>query len=100
VTIRIGPALESLRELEPGVDFAYVDADKPGYPAYYEALVELLRPGGVMVLDNMLRGGRVLDPQDDGSRAVDELNRRIAADARVESVLLALHDGVTVARRR
>jgi caffeoyl-CoA O-methyltransferase len=59
-----------------------------------------LREGGLLVLDNTLRGGRVLDPQDDGARAMAELNDRIAADERVESVLLGLSDGVTIARKR
>ncbi len=102
VSIEVGPALEALQRLpdEPHVDFVYVDADKPGYPGYYDALIGRLRPGGVMVLDNMLLSERVLDPQDDRTRAIDGLNRRIAADERAESVLLALNDGVTVVRRR
>ena len=59
-----------------------------------------MRPGGVIVLDNTLLGGRVLDPQDERGEVMDELNERIAADERVESVLLGLSDGVTLARRR
>ena len=80
---------------EPHVDLAYVDADKTGYPAYYDALVPRLRPGGVLVLDNTLLRGRVLDPQDERSTVMAELNERIAADDRVDSVLLGLSDGVT-----
>jgi caffeoyl-CoA O-methyltransferase len=99
VTIRIGPALEHLGELTE-IDFAYVDADKGGYPAYYDALVPKLRPGGVLVLDNTLRGGRVIDPQDEQARGMAELNDRIAADPRAESVLLGLGDGMTIVRRR
>jgi caffeoyl-CoA O-methyltransferase len=102
VTVEVGPALPALERLpaEPHVDLAYVDADKPQYPAYYEALVPRMRPGGVIVLDNMLLRGRVLDPQDDRAKAVAELNERIDADERVDSVLLGLSDGVTLARRR
>jgi caffeoyl-CoA O-methyltransferase len=102
VTIQIGPALPALERLPetPHVDLAYVDADKTGYPDYYEALVPRLRPGGLLVLDNMLRGERVLDPQDESTRITADLNERIAADERVESVLLGLSDGLTLARRR
>jgi caffeoyl-CoA O-methyltransferase len=99
VTIRVGPAAEHLSELE-AIDFAYIDADKGGYPAYYETLIERLRPGGVLVLDNTLRGNAVLDPQDDTSRTMAALNERIAADDRADSVLLGFGDGVTIVRRR
>src|SRR3954468_18149188 len=102
VTIELGPAAESLKRLpeEPRVDLAYVDADKGGYPVYYDLLLPRLRPGGVMVLDNTLRGGRVIDPQDDPSRTMAALNDRIASDERVDSVLLGLADGMTLIRRR
>ena len=102
VTIQHGPATDGLAALpdEPHVDLAYVDADKTGYPAYYDALVPRLRPGGVLVLDNTLLRGRVLDPQDDRAKTMAELNERIAADERVDAVLLGLSDGVTLARRR
>jgi caffeoyl-CoA O-methyltransferase len=100
VTVEVGPALEALRRIDGPIDFAYVDADKPAYPDYYEALVPLVRPGGLIVLDNTLLGERVLDPQDDRSRVMAELNAQIAADERVESVLLGLSDGVTLALKR
>ena len=102
VTVQLGPATDGLSRLpdEPHVDLAYVDADKTGYPGYYDALVPRLRPGGVLVLDNTLLRGRVLDPQDERSTVMAELNERIAADDRVDSVLLGLSDGVTLARRR
>jgi caffeoyl-CoA O-methyltransferase len=99
VTIRVGPAIEGLRDVGE-VGFAYVDADKDGYPAYYDAVVPRLRPGGVLALDNMLRGGRVLDPQDASVRVTAELNDRIAADPRVHSVLLGLRDGLTLVTPR
>jgi caffeoyl-CoA O-methyltransferase len=99
VTIRLGPAQEGLRDTGE-LDFAYVDADKDGYPAYYDAIVPRLRPGGVLVLDNMLRGGRVVDPGDGSARVTAELNDRIAADPRVDSVLLGLRDGLTIVTPR
>jgi caffeoyl-CoA O-methyltransferase len=95
VTIEVGPAAEGIAAMG-NVDFAYVDADKGGYPAYYDALVPRLNPGGVLVLDNTLLGGRVLDPGDDRGRGMAELNARIAADPRVDSVLLGLSDGLTI----
>ncbi len=104
IDLVIAPALQTLRALpaEPELDLAFVDADKAGYPAYYEELVPRLRPGGLIVLDNVFLGGRVLDPAFDGAdhRAVRELNAFVAADPRVEAVMLPLRDGVTVARRR
>ena len=102
MTIQLGPATEGLAQLPdtPHVDLAYIDADKTGYPGYYDALLPRLRPGGMLVLDNTLLGGRVLDPQDDRSTVMAELNERIAADESVDAVLLGLSDGVTLVRRR
>jgi caffeoyl-CoA O-methyltransferase len=102
VTIEVGPAQQALERLPevPHIDLAYVDADKTGYPAYYDALVPRLRPGGVIALDNMLLGERVLDHTNERGRQMNALNEKIAADERVESVLLGLSDGVTLARRR
>jgi caffeoyl-CoA O-methyltransferase len=99
VTIEVGPAADRLARVE-SVDFAYIDADKPGYPAYYETLIERLRAGGVLVLDNMLRRNQVIDPQDETSRVIADLNERIARDERADSVLLGFGDGVTIVRRR
>ena len=80
VTITLGPAEEGLATLpdEPHIDLAYVDADKTGYPAYYDALVPRLRPGGVLVLDNTLLGNRVLAPEDERAQTMAALNERIA----------------------
>jgi caffeoyl-CoA O-methyltransferase len=100
VTIRLGPALEGLSALGDSIDFAYVDADKDGYPAYYDALVPKLAPRGLLLLDNMLRGGRVLDPPDESTKITADLNARIAGDARVDSVLLGLRDGLTLVTPR
>ena len=84
------------------VDFAFIDADKSGYPTYYEELVPRMRQGGLIVLDNVLRGGRVVDPaaQSAEDRAIRQINDTITADSRVQSVMLPLRDGVTLVRKR
>ncbi len=82
------------------LDFAFIDADKAGYPAYYEEIVTRMRPGGLIVLDNMLRDGRVLDPQNDDDRAIVAMNAALVADDRVDVVLLPVRDGVSLARVR
>lgn len=106
VEIRVGPALGTLEALtteggEP-FDLAFIDADKEGYDAYYEHCVELLRPGGAIVVDNTLRGGDVLaeDPDNAGTKVVRALNERIAADDRVDIAMLTVADGITIARKR
>jgi caffeoyl-CoA O-methyltransferase len=102
IELRIAPAVETLRSLptEPYLDFAFVDADKTGYASYVEEIVPRLRPGGLMVLDNMLWSGEVLDPQDDNGRAVAALNDALRADDRLDVVLLPVRDGVSLARKR
>jgi caffeoyl-CoA O-methyltransferase len=104
IDLRLGPALETLRELpadEP-FDFAFVDADKAEYPDYYEECLRLLRPGGVVMLDNVLRGGQVADPEDDDPRtaATREVNERAIADERVDVAMLGVADGITLALKR
>jgi caffeoyl-CoA O-methyltransferase len=102
IELRLGPALDSLRALpaEPTFDLAFVDADKTGYAAYVDELHPRLRPNGVVLLDNTLRGGHVLEPRSDDDRAIAALNARLAADPRWETVLLPLADGLTMLRRR
>ncbi len=104
IELRIGPAADTLAALppDPVVDFAFIDADKVGYPRYYEELVTRTRPGGLLVLDNVLRGGRVVDPayQDEADVVMRQVNDTIVADERVESVMLPVRDGVTLARRK
>lgn len=101
VEVRVGPALESLRAMteENTVDFAFIDADKPSYPDYYEEVVRLLRPGGLAMVDNVFRGGAVIDPEadDESTRAIRTLNDRIASDERVQSSMLGVADGITLA---
>ena len=102
IKLRIAPAVETLQALpvEPSLDFAFIDADKIGYPAYVEEILPRMRPGGLMVLDNMLRDGRVLDPESDDDRAIHALNEALVADDRVDVVLLPVRDGVSLARKR
>jgi caffeoyl-CoA O-methyltransferase len=104
IELAIGPAIETLRALpaDPPIDLAFIDADKAGYPAYYRELLARLRPGGVIALDNTLLGGRVLDPayQEEHHQAMRRLNDLIAADERVEAIMLTMRDGLTVARKR
>ena len=100
--IRLGPASESLRAMpeEPVFDLAFIDADKTGYPEYYELVLPRVRTGGLILLDNMLRSGRVTEPESDADRVIDELNRRIHADERVDLALVLVADGLTFARKR
>ncbi|HSJ00310.1 MAG TPA: class I SAM-dependent methyltransferase [Patescibacteria group bacterium] len=103
VELRIGPAVESLGQLEDdSFDLAFIDADKPSYDAYYSGCLRVVRPGGLILIDNVLQSGRVTDPaaDDDNVRAIRALNERIAADERVDFVLLPLADGLTMARVR
>jgi caffeoyl-CoA O-methyltransferase len=104
IELRLGPALDTLRALpaEPVFDLAFIDADKGNYPLYYEELVARLRPGGLIILDNVLRGGEVADPavQNNGAVAMRHLNDLIVGDDRVESVMLPVRDGVTLTRKR
>ena len=104
IDLRLGPALDTLRALprEPGFDFAFIDADKPNYLNYYEEILKRLRPGGVIVADNVLWFGNVVNPDDDSeqTRAIRAFNDALARDARVECAMLPLSDGVTIARKR
>jgi caffeoyl-CoA O-methyltransferase len=103
IDLRIGPALETLRSLpaDETFDLAFVDADKQGYAAYYDEILPRLRPGGLLLADNTLWGGRVLGDgdQDDHTVAIRAFNDRVAADARVRVVLLPIGDGVSLIQR-
>lgn len=102
VEVRLAPALDTLRELsaEEPFDFAFIDADKTSYPDYYEEVLRLLRPGGVMVLDNVLLGGRVLSRDDDAAKAMSRLNSEISQDERVDCAMVGVADGITLVRKR
>ncbi|GAA4473717.1 O-methyltransferase [Phytohabitans houttuyneae] len=107
IRLRVGDATVTLPALEDelgagGVDLTFIDADKRNYRAYYEAALTLTRPGGLIVLDNTLFFGRVVDPaaQDPDTVAIRELNAFLHGDERVEISLLVMADGITLARRR
>ena len=103
VDLRIGPAVESLRELDDDAfDLAFIDADKIGYDAYYEECLRVVRPGGLILIDNVLQGGRVVEAtaDDENVTAIRALNEKIAADERVDMTLLPVADGLTMARVR
>jgi caffeoyl-CoA O-methyltransferase len=100
IKLLMGPALDTLRRLSGPFDFAFLDADKQNYPRYYERILELLGPGGILAVDNVLWSGRVLDPRDEETRAIHELNERARRDPRVEVALLTVRDGVLLVRKR
>ncbi len=107
IDLRVAPAAETLDQLladgeQAAYDFAFVDADKAGYDGYYERLLRLVRPGGVIAFDNTLWGGKVLDQdaEDEDTLALQALNVKLAGDQRITLCLLPVADGVTLARRR
>ena len=104
IELRIAPALDTLAALpkERRIDFAFIDADKANYIAYYEAILERLRPGGLIVADNVLWNGAIVDPEanDDNTLALRRFNDHVAADDRVDRVMLPVSDGLTLARLR
>jgi caffeoyl-CoA O-methyltransferase len=100
ITVRMGPALETIATLSPPIDFVFLDADKGNYPRYYDAVLPLMPSGGLLVADNVLWSGRVLDPKDDSDRAIAGFNERVLHDPRVEKVLLTVRDGMTLVRKR
>ena len=101
IEIREGPALETLPRLSGPFDLVFIDADKPNYRSYYEAVLPLLADSGLIVVDNTLWGGRVLDSEDQSANtlAIRELNDFLAADERVTCVQLPVRDGITIVRR-
>jgi caffeoyl-CoA O-methyltransferase len=104
IDLRLGPAVETLRQLpqEPVFDFAFIDADKKGYAVYWDEVVRRLRPGGLVAVDNVLWDGDVVRPeaQDEDVTAIRAFNESVLRDERVESVMLAVADGLTLARKR
>ena len=104
IDLRIAPALDTLRALPASapIDLAFIDADKTSYRAYYEELLPRLRPNGLVLFDNVLWSGAVADPADrsENTEAIRALNDFVARDQRVESVMLPIADGLTIARKR
>ena len=101
IEIRLGPATETLKGLEGPFDIVFIDADKPGYIDYYEAALPLLADDGLLIADNVLWSGRVLeDDGDDSTQAIKRFNEHVRADDRVTSVMLTVRDGMTLVRKR
>jgi caffeoyl-CoA O-methyltransferase len=104
VEIITGPALETLRQLpeREHFDLVFVDADKTGYPDYFEEALKRTRKGGLLLLDNMLKDGRVLDPEpdDESTNTIVALNKKLAGDERIDIAMVAIADGITIARKR
>ncbi len=103
IDLRLAPATETLATLDDdSFDLSFIDADKPNYDAYYEGCLRVVRPDGLILIDNVLWSGDVADPavDNDNVRAIRALNAKIAADERVDHVLLPLADGLTMARLR
>ena len=103
IELALSPAADTLRRLpeEVCIDFAFIDADKTGYRTYYEEILKRLRPNGLIAIDNVLWNGQVVraDDQSDDTRAIRALNDFVAADARVQAVLIGVSDGITLARK-
>jgi caffeoyl-CoA O-methyltransferase len=104
IELRIAPALDTLRSLPETeeIDLVFIDADKPGYAAYWAELVPRVRPGGLLLADNVLWSGRIADPDatDRDTTALRAFNDLVAADDRIDAVVLTAFDGLTIARRR
>ncbi len=100
IEIRMGPALETIATLSGPFDMVFIDADKTNYSNYYEAALPLLRPGGLIVADNVLWSGTVLNPETEDARAIVAFNSRVQNDERVENVLLTVRDGMMLVWKR
>jgi caffeoyl-CoA O-methyltransferase len=101
IEIRLGPALETVRELERPFDLVFIDADKPNYVNYYEAALPLLADDGLLIADNVQWSGRVVEEDgDESTRAIKEFNEHVRSDSRVRSVMLTVRDGMTLVQLR
>lgn len=104
ITLKLGPAAETLRDLPASAtfDFAFIDADKPNYDFYYEEVLKRLRPSGLILLDNVIWSGQVINAADksESTEAIRKINDLIAADNRVEAVMIAISDGITIACKK
>jgi caffeoyl-CoA O-methyltransferase len=100
IRIAMGPALETIKTLKAPIDLVFIDADKVNYSNYFEAVLPFLPQNGLMVADNTLWSGSVLDPRDDAGRALAAFNDKVARDERVEKVLLTVRDGMMLIRKK
>lgn len=100
ITILMGPALETIAKMTEPFDMIFIDADKANYPRYYEECLNLLKPKGLIAVDNVLWSGKILDPQDEDSFAIDSFNKKVTEDDRVENVCLTIRDGLMLIRKK
>jgi caffeoyl-CoA O-methyltransferase len=100
IHLKLAPASDTIPALQGPFDFVFIDADKPGYIKYWDAVLPIVRSGGVIVADNVLWSGRVIDPKEESDRALAAFNDHVRRDERVECVMLPIRDGVTVAVKR
>jgi len=100
ITIRMGPALETIKTLSSPFDLVFIDADKPNYSNYYQACFPLVKSGGLIVGDNVLWSGKVLDPKDDDTRAIVAFDQLVQSDLRVANVCLTVRDGIMLVWKR
>jgi len=102
IHLHLGPATDTLLTLKPGYDLAFIDADKPNYPAYFEACLKLVRQGGLILVDNVLWDGKVADPEavDEDTSMFRQFNDAVRVDPRVDLALIPIADGLTICRVR
>jgi len=102
IELRLGTAADTPRAMpdEEHIDLAFIDADKTGYPTYWNELVPRMRPGGLILVDNVLWHGRVLHPVSEDDHAIVAFNEQVLADPRVDALMIPIGDGLTVARRK
>ena len=100
IRLVLAPASDTIATLQGPLDLVFIDADKPNYIRYWDSVLGLVRPGGLIVADNVLWSGRVLDPKEESDRALAAFNDHVQRDVRVEHVMLPIRDGVTIAVKR
>lgn len=100
IEIKFGEAMETIMDLDFTPDLVFLDADKDRYPEYYDIIVDMLNPGGLILIDNSLWDGEVVNPETESARAIAKMNELIVADDRVENVLLTVRDGIQLIRKK
>ena len=100
IELRMGPAIDTIQQLDTTIDLSFIDADKENYPLYYEEILMRTRPGGLIIIDNALWSGQVLNPQDSDSKTLARLNEIIYKDTRIENVMLTVRDGIQLVRKK
>lgn len=100
ISLRLGEATQTLQSLDQSFDFVFIDADKANYPLYYDLCLAKLNPGGLIVVDNALWDGEVVNPTKKDALAIDALNRKASGDLRVETVMLTVRDGMLLIRKK